>query len=284
MKKYVSIIGVAIGGLLLIFLIIVSAAPSVFTEYSPIRQDISHTLSEPTEDHPYGTDRLGRDVEARLIYGLRSTLGISALSTLIAMVSGAFLGAIDAAVSAVGIKSGLLGPSSLSRAFRITASVFGIPLVLGYIAARGVSFGILVSVTPIILLPNFARVFKALFFTLFSGDRTPKTQLRMLFAPLAQIPLSMALAVTIITSLGFIGLGIQPPMTELGAMIADGRNLIRSNFSLFIYPWLVLTALLFALTVLGESLKGLLCSDSDYVKPPHIADDAWPPQTEGWNQ
>ena len=92
MVKSLSKTGVIVGAILVILIIILALCASIISAYDPITVNAREQLSSPSQQHPLGTDNLGRDIQTRILHGLRTTLGVSFLAMLIALVLGGALG------------------------------------------------------------------------------------------------------------------------------------------------------------------------------------------------
>ena len=252
MIKSLSIAGIIISSLLILLLIITALFAGILTGYDPILQNLQDRFSPPSSQHLFGADSFGRDVLTRVLYGFRSSLGVGALSILIALIIGALLG----------IAAGSTGSviySVIITAARFLSAGPGIILTILMAVWSRSPLGCAIGIA-IILIPGFIRVFSSIISYKKAGD--------ILLVIIAQMALSMALAVLLYAGLSYIGLGAQPPTAEPGLMIAHGIRYLRNGPHEAVIPGiaLVLTALSF--NILGESLNTyVLTKEKDEPSP-----------------
>ncbi|MCL2125573.1 MAG: hypothetical protein FWH33_06255 [Oscillospiraceae bacterium] len=245
MSKTPSIIGMAIGAVMVVLVIFVALAADIFTPYDPIAMSIEDALAVPSIEHPYGTDRMGRDVHSRVLHGIGATLGVSALAVLFALVIGSLLGAI-----------GLLGESAdriIAGVSRFLGAGPGVLLAFAIVYSAGASGYSSVGGIAVVLLPGFMRAFRGAM--VYFRRNNP---LKALMVFVARCALAMALAAFLYAVMGFIGFGAQPPISELGAMIGDGRMFLRNAYYLVSVPAFALAVVVLSFCVLGESMNAAL--------------------------
>ena len=246
MVKTLSKIGLIAGAVLVVLVIVLALCANILSLYSPMSQNISERLTPPSQQHPFGTDYMGRDNQARVFYGLRATLGVSALAVLIALVIGGVLGLIGGACG-----------SAINRVVILFARFLsagpGILLLLAIAYRWGSSVLHMALGMPIVLMPGFIRVFSGLIFCV-KGNGAKKA----LGMVAAQIFLSMAMAALICAALGWMGFGIPVPTPELGSIIAGGIAYLRNAPFLIVYPSLALVVTALSFFILGESLNALV--------------------------
>ncbi len=256
------------GGLLLIVLLTATLAP-LLTPYDPAWQDLSKRLVPPVWDargswqHPLGTDQLGRDYLARLIYGGRISLLIGFATVLIS-------GAIG---TALGVAAGYWGGRvdlviNFILTIRLTLPVVLVALVV--VALVGNSLTILMLVIGLLLWDRFAIVTRSAVQQIASrefivaaqaiGSSTGRILLKEILpnitGPLIVVSsVELAHAILLEAALSFLGLGVQPPLFTWGLMIAEAKN------QLFFRPWLIaipgtaLVALIFAINLVGDAVR-----------------------------
>ena len=223
-------------------------------------------LSPPSAAHIFGTDPYGRDVFARIIFGARVSLTIGLICVSIAMAVGGTIGAL----------SGYFGGIIDVIVMRITemfSCIPGILLALAIVAALGQNMQNLVIAMTIAAAPAFARITRALILPVAGqdfveaaracGTRMPRIIWRHI-APNIMGPMivqgTMAIASVIISAAGlsFIGMGIQPPSPEWGAMLAQGNNFIRTTPHLVIFPGLAIVLSALSFNLVGDGLRDAL--------------------------
>jgi peptide/nickel transport system permease protein len=252
-------------GMTVVWIVLALAAP-LFTEFNPIKVDVINMLKPPGETYWLGADALGRDIFTRILYGARADLmmaffgvvGPIILGTIIGMLGGYFGGRID---------------TVLMRIFEITVSFPYFVLVIAIVAVLGpglksyfISLTLVNWVSYARLVRSQALVLRNADFVLaargmgFSHART------MLFhvLPNAMVPSAVfvmtdaVLTIVLGSSLGFLGLGVQPPTPEWGAMIAEGANYLTSAWWIAFFPGLAICSLALGLSLIADGLARLL--------------------------
>jgi peptide/nickel transport system permease protein len=233
-------------------------APFV-SPYDPLKQDLGNLLAKPGGAHLLGTDNVGRDILARVIWGTRVSLIAGFVSVAIAMVVGSLLG----------LGAGYWGGRVDSVVMRLMDAVLSFPalvlaLALGAVLGAGLT-GVLIAL-GVVYTPTFARLMRGQVLAVRARDYVEAA--RVLGAPdwrvlqrhilpnaatpiVVQASLSVAFAILAEASLSFLGLGIQPPEPSWGSMINAGRGYLQQA------PWIVFGpgAALF-ITVLGLNFVG----------------------------
>ncbi|MEL9940898.1 MAG: ABC transporter permease [Ignisphaera sp.] len=242
--------------------IIVSLFPQLFTKYSSTAIDLSNRLAPPSTQHILGTDSLGRDVFTRLLYAIRYSLAVAALSLAIAFSLGVVLGGLSA------IAGGYID-SALSILFNTIYTIPGlftaaaISIVVGP-NVIGASIAIGLSLAPIfyrfsrsaakeILTKPYIEAAKAL------GASTSWIITRYIVWELAKPLLTTSIyllsdAIAFEASLSILGLGVQPPTPTLGNMIAEYREYIFTAPYLLLAPVTVIAITISSLNTLANKL------------------------------
>ncbi|WP_206105749.1 nickel transporter permease [Paenibacillus amylolyticus] len=256
-------------GMCLLFLGI-CAATAVFAPWvaphDPYKIGMAIKLLPSSAEHWLGTDHLGRDVLSRLIYGVRISFGL---------VLGVFSVSVLIGVS-IGMLSGYVGGWLDQLFMRICDGMLAFPnlvLVLGIVGMLGPGIYQVIIALLLVQWVYYARMTRGLVQQLRSEPylmaaticgSSRLTILRRHVFPhiLPQIvvigTLEMGWAIMDISALSFLGLGIQPPTAEWGAMINEGRGYLREHPSLMLYPGMCILLVVTAFNVLGESLSQLL--------------------------
>ncbi|WP_084531794.1 ABC transporter permease [Nocardia miyunensis] len=256
--------GLARPGLVLAWLIVLvvigwALAPSWFTGSSPLDGDPDSGFLPPSFTHPFGTDRLGRDLLARAIYGTSTTLG----ATLLAVAIGFLIG------SAIGLLSGIIGgrpDAAVMRCVDVLLSIPALLLAMTVVTALGygtVNIAVAVGTSAV---ASFARVMRSQVLTVAGSDFVAaaygsgagfvRVVLRHVLPNSIQAVLSLAAlecgsAVLAVAALGFLGYGAPPPQPEWGLAVAEGRDFLAT------YPWIALCpGVLIAVAVLSVNRIG----------------------------
>lgn len=258
---------VAVVSLFVIFLIILVAifAP-ILAPYPYDLQDYSNPFSRSSAEHLLGTDRLGRDVLSRLIYGSRQSLQLGLLSTVIAATIGIIIGSI----------AGYYGGWTDNLIMRILDVYQGIPMFLLTVtlaAVLGPSLRNAIIAIAISSISGYARLMRASILTVRGNEYieaatainvTNSRIIRKHIIPNAISPLivsiTMSLGMSILSGAGlsFIGLGVQAPIPEWGAMISDARGFLREHLYLSLYPGICVMITVLAFNLLGDGLRDAL--------------------------
>jgi|SRR5581483_1941765 len=234
------------------------AAP-LLAQQDPTAQTLAQRLAPPSRQHLFGTDNLGRDVFARVLYGGRISLRVGLVAVLLGAVTGTLLGLVAG-------YSGRLADTVISRAMDIVLAFPSTLLAIAIVAARGPGLQNTMLAVGAVSVPIYARLMRASVLALKERDFvlaarcTGASGSRILFrhilpnglSPLiVQATLGIATAIIEAAALGFLGLGAQPPAPEWGLMLTDARNFLLNA------PWAMLfPGLAIMLTVLGFNLFG----------------------------
>ena len=257
----------AMFGLAIIFVLEFCAVfAEVIAPYSPVKQDLMHMFETPSGEHWLGTDEFGRDIMSRLIYGARVSLQVGFIAVGIALVTGGMLGAIS------GYYSGRLD-NCIMRIMDVLLSIPQTLLAIAIVAALGPSLMNLMIAVGISAVPTYARIVRGSVLSIrnmvfieaarAAGSSDLRIILRHIIpnsmAPIiVQSTLGVASAILNAAGLSFIGLGIQPPNPEWGAMLSGGRQYIRDFPHMTLYPGLAIMLTILALNFLGDGLRDAL--------------------------
>ena len=259
----------AVLGLVLLFIIFMSALfADVLYDYETevVLPHSAYPLISPCLEHPLGTDDLGRDVLARIVHGSRLSLEIALLSTAISLSVGGIIGAY----------AGYIGGRFDSVMMRIMDIFLAIPnmlLALAIVAALGPNLMNLIIAIAISDIPRFARILRSTVLSIKDNDFVEAARaagakrstivfrevIPNCLAPLiVQASIVMAAAIILAAGLSFIGLGVQPPAPEWGAMLSSGRAYIRDYQYLVLFPGLAIVITVLAFNLLGDGLRDAL--------------------------
>lgn len=254
-------------GLVLIVLLCVTAilAP-VLTQYSPTKIDMGGAFASPSLAHPAGTDDLGRDILTRLFYGGRYSILLGVISTVIALFAGILIGAA----------SGYFGGKVDNITMRILDVIQSMPSMLFAIvlaAVLGSGFFQTILALSIASIPGMARMMRANILSVrdmeyIEAARSIKcSNLRIIakhVVPNALSPMIITTAnqissnILMATGLSYIGLGVQPPTAEWGAMLTAGRNFITSAPHMVLFPGIFICLFTMGFNLFGDALRDAL--------------------------
>ena len=250
----------------ILFLVIIAIIAPFIAPYSYEIQDTERPLEGPSSDHLLGTDRLGRDVFSRLLYGAGQSLQMGFTAVLGAAVLGVFVGSI----------AGYYGGWTDNLLMRLLDIYQGIPMFLLTVtlaAVLGPSLQNAILAIGIALVPGNARFMRACILTVremeyieaaksinCSSARIIVSHIIPNAIPPMIVSVTMGLGFAVLSGamLSFIGLGAQPPTAEWGAMISDARNFLRSQPQLALYPGLCIMISVLAFNLFGDGLRDAL--------------------------
>lgn len=259
----------------LVILIVISAAALIgpmFIDYEQdvIKQNIRERLQGPSWSHPFGTDDFGRDIFSRIVYGARTSLLIGIVSCAICCTTGVFLGAV------AGYYGGALD-QLIMRFFDIFLALPSILLAITIMAAFGCNLFNIIIAVGVVTIPQYARITRASVLTVINQEYIEAARavgagnfyiithhithhvMPNCFAPImVQATLRVATVISSASSLSFLGLGIQPPAPEWGAMLSSGRAFLRDTPHLVIFPGLAIMLTILSLNLLGDGLRDAL--------------------------
>lgn len=253
-------------GLILVLTVAAAFAPFLTFGMSPFLQNLSARLAPPSTMHWLGTDELGRDVYARLLYGARITLLIVGLVSVIVVPIGLAIGTVSAYF-------GGWVDTVLTRVTDIFLALPRLILALALVAALGPGIGNAVLAIAITSWPPYARIARAETLTIRRSDFIQAAILqgasppRILFGSIAplclasllvRLTLDMAGVILTAAGLGFLGLGAQPPTPEWGAMVATGRGFILDQWWVATIPGIAILAVSLGFNLLGDGLRDML--------------------------
>lgn len=255
-----------LGFYIIVLLVICAVFAEHIAPYGPDQQNLRNRFRSPCWEFPMGTDNLGRDIFSRVIYGSRISLYVGLVAVGIAATFGVILGAIAG-------YNGSVIDNAIMRAADITLSIPGILLAIAIAAALGEGMFSLMLAVGVSEIPNYARVTRAQVLSLKGQEfieamrAVGASDFRIIFvhiipncfAPLiVQSTLGVARAIIAASALSFIGLGIQPPTPEWGAMLSAGRQYIRDYWHIVTFPGLMIMITIYALNLFGDGLRDAL--------------------------
>jgi len=251
----------------LIFLIVLIAATTIASFVYDYDTDIiamsKGRFLAPSIGHIFGTDNMGRDIFARVLYGAKYSLFISFGSTAIGLVVGLFLGSL------AGYYGGLMD----NVVMRLTDIFYSIPYIMiaiVVVSLLGTSTMNLLFAMALGTFSSFARIGRASIMTVRDNEYIEagyaiglpswkiilKHVLPNCLSPIiVQTTLKVGSNIISASSLSFLGVGITPPTPEWGAMLSDGRSYIRSSGWMCLFPGLAIMITVLALNLLGDGLR-----------------------------
>ncbi|MBB3213812.1 peptide/nickel transport system permease protein [Herbaspirillum sp. Sphag1AN] len=252
---------IAVGFLALLALALI--VPHWLTRFDPLVSDVSQTLQPPSLQHLFGTDRIGRDVLSRVLYGARYSLLIGLASVLVSLVVGLVAG-IAAGVGKRWVDE------PIARVFDVLSAFPSILLSLFVVTFLGQGIVNIAIGVGIAGIPKFGRVVRSRTLQIrradyvthavtFGASRAQVFFHHLLPNVLSAVPviatIDIGTAIIAVAGLSFLGLGPQPPTPEWGVMLAEGRDVLRVAWWPSVFPGLAITLTVIAFTVLGKYLQ-----------------------------
>lgn len=231
-----------------------------------INQDLTQRFVPPNSEHILGLDEFGRDILLRIIWGTRYSLFMSVAAIMAAGFIGTMIGA------AAGYYGGKVD-NVIMRCMDIILSLPYMLLAIAIVAALGPGLvNVLISIA-IGYVPEFARITRASVMTIREREfieaarAVGASDKKIIFsqmlpnitAPLiVEVTMAIAGAILSIAGLSFLGLGIQPPLPEWGAMLTNARGYIRDAWHITVFPGLIILITILALNIIGDGLRDAL--------------------------
>lgn len=234
--------------------------------YDPIVQNTANRLKEPTRAHWLGTDDFGRDILSRVIYGSRTSMLVGVAATGLGFLLGILIGVLG------GFLGGKVDQLTM-RAMDILLSFPTILLAIVIMALLGPGLSNLMIAIGVSRVPIFARVARSVVLSIKHNEYIEAArslgmrEVRVLAAHvlpnvvppvIVQGTASLAEAVVTAASLNFLGLGIQPPTPDWGAMVSDGRRYVFDKYYIPLFPGLAITAVVLSMNLVGDWLRDVL--------------------------
>ena len=250
MRRKVSVVAAA---LLILFVLIAILGPLVW-QVDPLKQSVMKKYGPMTVQHPLGTDNLGRDTLARMIYGARVSL----------------------AISFAGVRAGYFGgwvDAIISRFIDILLAFPGLLLAITIVAVLGPGSVNTVIAITIFTIPGLTRMVRSVVLSLKSSEYVEacktmgESNLRIIFTHvipnsmsqiIVNVTLSLGTAILTASSLSFLGLGVTPPEAEWGAMLSQMREVIRTYPTGVLVPGIAITLVVMSFSLVGDGLRDAL--------------------------
>ena len=263
-RDRMAMLGLAI----LLVMIALALAADFIADYDTavIGMNMRERLETPSARHWFGTDGYGRDVFARIIHGSRLSLSLSILAMAAAVAIGSLIGAV----------AGYYGGRVDNLLMRVMDILLAIPPMLmsiSIVAALGHSMVNLMIALSLAYIPVFARVIRSSILSVKGQEFIEAAKAcgtgdaRIIWRHIipnaigpiiVQATLAMGSTILIISSLSFMGMGIQPPQPDWGTMLYEGRDLIRTSPYLVIFPGIAIALAVLSLNLLGDGLRDAL--------------------------
>ncbi|MGE5800253.1 MAG: ABC transporter permease, partial [Syntrophaceae bacterium] len=254
------------GGAVVLFFFLLSAFPHVFSRHDPNRIEVLKVLQAPSLDHPLGTDELGRDVLARMVYGAKISLKVGFVAVGIATAIGLL----------IGLTAGFYGGWIDAILMRFVDIMLCFPtffLILAVIAFLEPSIWNIMIIIGVTGWMGITRLVRADFISLKERDFVQAARVigasdaRIIFihvlpncmaSVLVAATLGVAGAILTESALSFLGIGVQPPTPSWGNILTAGKDNIDIAWWLSLYPGLAILVTVLGYNMLGEGIRDSL--------------------------
>jgi len=258
--------GGVIGFILVALLLLAAAFAPLLAPHAPLEQARDAILQPPGWPYPLGTDDVGRDVLARLLYGARLSLAVGLIVVTLALLAGGLLGLL------AGFSDGLLD-AAIMRLMDVLLALPTLLLAVAIVAVLGPGLEHAMLAVAIVQLPAFVRLTRAAVRAERRREYVPAARmvgagrLRLMFrtvlpncmAPLiVQASLAFSTAILDTAALGFLGLGAQPPTPEWGTMLADALQFVQSAWWVVTFPGIAILLTVLGFNLIGDGLRDAL--------------------------
>lgn len=255
-----------VGLVIIIFLALVAILGPLIMPYDPDLFDMAKSFTQPNVQHWFGTDQLGRDILSRIISGARISLTVGLSAVIISLTIGVILGSI----------SGYFGGKADTIIMRFMDMMLAIPsilLAIAFMAALGKGIDKAVIAIGLVSIPEYARIVRGSILSVKENDYVQAARVignknsRIIFKHIlpnvlssivVRATLGISTAVLDTAALGFLGLGVQPPLAEWGDMLGRARGFIFTAPYTLIFPGIAITITVLAFNLLGDGLRDAL--------------------------
>jgi peptide/nickel transport system permease protein len=255
-----------LGAAILLLMTLLAFFPGTFAPYDPLAFDYNAIMQPPGAAHPFGTDNFGRDVLSRVIWATRIDMQIAIFCTIVPLLFGTFVGAL------AGYRGGWLD-TVFGRLVDLVITFPFLVIVIAIVAVLGPGlFNMYIAVSAVGWV-FYAQLMRADVQVQKQSDYAAAARVlgygeaRIVFRhllPNAITPIivywmtDMALDILLGSSLGYLGLGAQPPTAEWGVIIADGKNFMSTAWWMSIFPGFAIVLAGVGFSLVGDGIADLL--------------------------
>lgn len=266
MKRLYKNKAAVIGGVIIVFFILVAIFGPLIIKTDPNYQEILNKLQPPSKEHWFGTDNFGRDIFSRIIHGAGLTLTVGFLSVAIGGIVGVVLGIV------AGYYGGLIDTITM-RVMDVLLAFPGILLALAIVSVLGGSIQNVILAVGIFSVPAFARIVRGSTLQVKKLEYIDAVRslgasdTRIIFrhilpnimSPIiVQATMRVATAILTASGLAFLSLGAPPPTPEWGAMLNDGRTYMHNASHMVLIPGMMIVIVVLAFNIFGDGLRDAL--------------------------
>lgn len=258
-KNKAAVLGMAI----LLAIVAVAVFADKLAPCDPYEQVYAEALQHPSAAHLFGTDEFGRDIFSRVLYGARVSLLVGVVSVAIACVFGSLLGA------SAGYFGGIYD-AFIMRCMDVLLAIPSLLLNLSIVSALGKSLFNMMLAVGVANIPRYCRIMRGSVLQIKNAEYVDAARttgashmwiiLRHIIpnclAPIiVQATLSVGSAIIACAGLSFLGVGIPAPTPEWGAMLSNGKDFLRHNAYITIFPGLAIMLTVLSLNLMGDGLR-----------------------------
>ena len=255
-----------LGLIIILILIFVALFGKFLMPYDPYTGELSQSLQSPSAAHFFGTDEQGRDIFSRVIDGTSVSLRVGVIAVAISLSIGTFFGAM----------CGYFGGKIDMILMRIMDIILAFPsmlLAIAFMSALGKGIDKAVIAISIVTIPEYARIVRGCVLSLKESEYVEAAKVignndftiifkhilpNILSPIIVRATLGISSAILDTAALGFLGLGVQPPLAEWGTMLGSGRNYFNNAPFIILFPGLAITITVLAFNLLGDGLRDAL--------------------------
>lgn len=255
------------GLIILCILILIALLATWIMPYSYTKIDMGNKFATPSFEHLFGCDELGRDILSRLIYGSRYSLilglGSVALSVVFGLVLGSLAGFFGGTVDVI-----------IMRFLDIFSSIPGMLMAVVISAVLGSGFGNCILAISVSTMPQYVRLLRAQIMSIRNMEYLEASSTlqncskfriivkhvlpNSLSSLIVTATMGVASSILMAAGLSYVGLGVQPPNPEWGAMLSGARSYLRDYPHMVVFPGIVLAVTVLSLNMLGDGLRDAL--------------------------
>ena len=261
-RNQMSLLGLTI----VLFFAVVAAFAPLIAPFNPQAMELGNSFAAPSIEHLFGTDKLGRDVLSRIIFGGRYDLGLTLVTVLLTMTLGLSIGTIAA------FFGGSLD-TLLMRTIDIMLAFPAFALALALVTFLGPSLFNIVLILAATRFPRYARLIRGTVLSIKSREYVEAARMvgtsnsaiimrhilpNSLAPVIVYATLDLGSIITALAGLSFLGVGIQPPTPDWGLMLTDARNNLVIAPWTAIFPGLTISLVVIGFNLLGDGLRDAL--------------------------
>ena len=255
-----------IGMIIILMIILCAVLAGILSPYDPTVADYMAAKQPPSAEHWFGTDNLGRDIFSRCMYAARVSFPLGVICAVLGLICGGFIGMIAAFF-------GGKVDNILMRIVDVFQSIPGMLMAIVVVATLGSGTTQLLLALTISMLPSMSKTVRAAIFTVRGNEYMEASRsvgasnMRLMLVHAFPNAIGhiiifavgmISASIMIISSLSYIGLGIQPPTPEWGAMLSTGKDYMQSSAHMVLFPGLMIMITVLGFNLFADGLRDAL--------------------------